>query len=143
MTDIREKAIEAAAKTKWEATVRSAVSVHLVLPQWGELPAPEREKMIADMRTSIDAYEAAMWRPIEEMKRDSTFYLIEVEATDETHNPLEEEDVFVTIGCNGFDDDGVDEWKLSGWNWSHDCLMECSGVIPRRFRPLPTPPEKS
>ena len=93
-----------------------------------------------DIRRAIAAYEAAMWGPIEEMKRDSTFYLIEVEATDETHNPLEEDDVFVTIGCNGFDDDGIDEWKLSGWNWSHDCLMECSGVIPRRFRAIPRAP---
>lgn len=91
------------------------------------------------LREAVAAYEAALWVPVEEMKRDSTFYLIEVEATDDAHNPLEEEDVFVTVGCNGFDNDGINEWKLTGWNWSHDCLAECSGVIPRRFRPIPLP----
>ena len=123
MTDRTEKAIEAA--------------YEILEPHFLSATGDVATDLI---RRAIAAYEAAMWGPIEEMKRDSTFYLIEVEATDETHNPLEEDDVFVTVGCNGFDDDGIDEWKLSGWNWSHDCLMECSGVIPRRFRAIPRAP---
>lgn len=53
MTEQTEKAIEAAAKVRWEGVANA-----LNLPAWRDLVESEREKLRADMRRDIAAYEA-------------------------------------------------------------------------------------
>lgn len=131
-----EKAIGAAHDAAKAAARSIGLNVDTITD--GEITGSEIAVII---RAAIAAYEKAMWRPIEEAPKDGTLYLLEVEIGEAVENPLDEEDRFVTIGGNNFDNDLIDEWKCAGWNWTHDCFSECRDIRPVRFRPLPKPEE--
>lgn len=55
---------------------------------------------------------------METAPRDDTLLILLVEFED---NSLEDTSEPVpTIGANGFDNTGEDEWKFAGWNWNSD-----------------------
>ena len=65
------------------------------------------------------------WLSMETAPRNNTIVRLLVEfednATDDGVGP------FPTIGANGYDEDGTDEWKFAGWNWTHDCFAQGTG----------------
>ena len=63
--------------------------------------------------------------PMESAPRDSTLVrlLVNFEANSLEDSP----DPVWTIGANCFDNDGIDEWKFAGWDWSQDCFAEGAG----------------
>lgn len=65
------------------------------------------------------------WRDMSSAPRDGTMLRLLVEF--EEHS-TEDEDQAPTIGANNFDNDEVDEWKFSGWCWTHDHFVEGKGV---------------
>lgn len=65
------------------------------------------------------------WRDMSTAPRDGTMLRLLVEF--EEHS-TEDADEAPTIGANNFDNDGVDEWKFSGWCWTHDHFTEGRGV---------------
>jgi hypothetical protein len=59
MTDPREKAIEAAARARYEA---------IDIGPWYDLCQEDKDALLGNMRHTIAAYEAAMWRQASECK---------------------------------------------------------------------------
>ena len=65
------------------------------------------------------------WRDMSTAPRDGTMLRLLVEFEE---HPTEDEDQAPTIGANNFDNDDVDEWKFSGWCWTHDHFVQGKGV---------------
>ena len=65
------------------------------------------------------------WRDMSTAPRDGTMLRLLVEFEE---HPTEDEDQAPTIGANNFDNDDVDEWKFSGWCWTHDHFVEGKGI---------------
>lgn len=42
-----------------------------------------------------------------------------------------------TVGHNGYDHTGIDEWQFVGWNWEQDCFCEGSGEVVA-WAPMPS-----
>lgn len=105
----RRQAIEAAAKAAYEA-------------EWGTCPSSAPNKMLDQylrvMEIGIAAYEAALWRPIEEAPTDGTWVILQT-------NSVQDLPAFTT--CAYYDPD-------AGW-----CVDELREAI--AFRPLPAPPQ--
>jgi len=65
--------------------------------------------------------------PMETAPRDSTMVRLLVEFDDETgHHALVDDVRGWTIGSNGFDNDGIDEWRFIGWSWCQDVFFDCT-----------------
>ena len=80
------------------------------------------------VRAEIQREAAIPWQPIETAPKDGTLLLLLVEADMACNcNPVEDEDWSRTVGFNNFDHDGEDEWKVTGWCWSHDHFTEGHG----------------
>lgn len=113
MTDeIREKAIEAACVEFTRGD----------MPSWRRWEEDERNETREAMARAIDAYERAMWRPVEEAPHDET----------------------VLLGCE-------QQWPSrvwisevgtasAGWKRGGVSTMHRHGMA-QFFRPLPLPPE--
>lgn len=78
------------------------------------------------------------WMPIESAPKDGTMLRLFVDYTNGDH-PLDDATKSWTIGFNGFEDTGEDEWKFAGWCWTHDHFVEGKGV-PIGWQPLPPAP---
>lgn len=69
-------------------------------------------------------------RPMDSAPRDGRILRLLVYYAEEgSENPLEDAHQAWTIGSNGFDNDGVDEWALAGWSWTHDCFTSGRGKV--------------
>lgn len=87
------------------------------------------------MRAAIAAYEQAMWRPIEEAKKDGT--IIDVWLGDASESDV---NFYCTEGTR----------RSPGWSWYRGKFRPCAGldvqapvfVTPTHYRPLPPPPGK-
>ena len=81
------------------------------------------------------------WLPIEGARKDGTLYalLVDYSGVDDG-KPLENALVARTIGFNNFDDNGDDEWKFAGWDWSQDYFTEGSRKVIAYHELLPLPP---
>lgn len=82
---------------------------------------------------AIAAYEAALWRPIEDHDGSRGVIMLEYETP---HGDLKFEPAW-------YEDDEMEKgwWGANlGWRDYHAETFEERGCVPRRFRPLPTPP---
>lgn len=68
-------------------------------------------------------------RPLDEAPKDHTMIWLLVDYSGDGANPLEDEILGWTIGHNGFDDTGVDEWEFAGWSWEQDCFTQGFGKV--------------
>lgn len=124
--------MEAAAKTLFENTP----IVGNRSWQWccDKLPALA-EKWRVCARAAIAAYEQAMWRPIEEAKKDGT--IIDVWLGDASESDV---NFYCTDGTR----------RSPGWSWYRGKFRPCAGldvqvpvfVTPTHYRPLPPRPGK-
>ena len=83
------------------------------------------------------------WLPINSAPKDGTILRLKVLFDD---NPLEDDASveLVTIGHNAFCNTGEDQWQFVGWDWTHDCYTQGTGVVTAwmplvDIRILPTP----
>jgi hypothetical protein len=58
--------------------------------------------------------------------RDGTMVRLLVDYAD-GGGPLEDAQIAWTIGFNGLEGTGEDEWKFAGWCWTHDHFTQGSG----------------
>ena len=72
---IDEKVLEAVARALAPTTWSVLDTVKEGSPIEREI-APQIRKSVADARTAIEAYEAALWRPIEEAPRDGSYICV-------------------------------------------------------------------
>ena len=146
MTD---KAIEAAAKIlcswlnkSWDGLSDEDISNRF--PDWsypiyGPRLQGGKPALIKIMRAAIAAYEQAMWRPIEEAKKDGTPILARIKDCLGREDLERWQGLYVVIRHPGLADDGFD----IGWNVA---APVGHGGFPDEwfdgFRPLPPPPGK-
>jgi len=76
------------------------------------------------------------WRDIASAPRDHRMLelIVDYSGEDADHALQDTARYGVTIGFNGFEDTGEDEWFLAGWCWSHDHFTAGRGV-PVAWRP--------
>lgn len=68
--------------------------------------------------------------PVTSAPRNHTWVRLLVDYSgEERPEPLEDADTAWSIGFNGFDHDGEDNWQFVGWDWSHDVIVKGSGKI--------------
>jgi hypothetical protein len=100
------------------------------------------ESLLAD-RAAAEAVERACWsadtpRPIATAPKDGTMLWLLVDyggdGIDGDH-PLADASIAWTIGFNNLEADGKDQWKFTGWCWSHDHFTEGRGQVPA-WKPL-------
>lgn len=72
------------------------------------------------------AAEPKGWLTMESAPKNGTMIRLLVDYTSGDH-PLEDAIQAWTIGFNGFEDTGDDEWKFAGWSWQQDCFTEGAG----------------
>jgi len=70
--------------------------------------------------------EIATFHPIEHYRKDGRLVLLKVRNGD---HPTENAPWWVTIGSNNYENDGIDEWSMAGWCWSHDHWTDGNGEI--------------
>lgn len=99
--------------------------------------AVELAETLAAAKSEIASLKAELarfvGRPIEEAPKDGT--MLRLLCKSGAH-PLADDDIYETIGFNSFDDSGIDEWQMAGWNWCHDKFCKGDG-IPTHFCFLP------
>lgn len=81
--------------------------------------------------TIIQAYKKQGWKEITEDLKDGEMLLLLVEEAD---HPLQDSLFTVTLGFNNYNEDGIDEWKIVGWCWSHDHFTEDKKAIPLLYK---------
>jgi len=137
MTDaIREKAIEAAARALLENAPGNQSGA--LLP-FEEQPRSVQEKLIADATVVVDAFEAAMWQPMESARKSGKTVLLGL------RNRLGNWRTFCGCWLSQTDiDDDFEEPKLfkPGWYETAEETEECWPVSPTHWRPLPLPPKE-
>ncbi len=80
---------------------------------------------------------------MEKAPKDGTLLLLLIAPDDNIRNALEDTEGYSrTVGFNNLDNDEVDEWRFSGWDWDHDCFREGSGT-PVAWMLYPSAPAKS
>ena len=84
--------------------------------------------------------EAAL--PLTDAPKDHTLLWLLVDYSGDGANPLEDEILGWTIGHNGFDHTGVDEWEFAGWSWEQDCFTQGVGNVVGWY-PLQRPDQHS
>ncbi|MBK8197004.1 MAG: hypothetical protein IPK75_01450 [Acidobacteria bacterium] len=69
-------------------------------------------------------------RPLDSAPRDGRILRLLVDYSEEdARHPLDDASEAWTIGSNAFDNDGVDEWEIAGWCWSHDHFTAGRGRV--------------
>jgi len=66
-------------------------------------------------------------RPMVDAPKDGTMVRLLVDYSDGGGALEDDHPRSWTIGFNGFEDTGEDEWKFAGWCWSHDHFTQGSG----------------
>jgi hypothetical protein len=66
--------------------------------------------------------------PMSEAPKDGTMVRLLVDYTDGGGALEDEHPQSWTIGFNGSEDTGEDEWKFAGWCWTHDHFTQGSGT---------------
>lgn len=95
--------------------------------------------MLRDLRAAFASSAApggvlpSEWQPMDSAPKDGTIIELVVDYTDGS-GPLMDAILACTIGWNGFDDHGVDEWHFAGWDWCQDYVCAGSGT-PVAWRP--------
>ena len=112
--------------------LRRAIAAH------ARLTAPEPTRAGDDREVELEAWarqfsDLAEWQPMDTAPRDDTLVELVVDYAEGDH-ALQDALVACTIGFNGFDNHGVDEWKFAGWCWTHDHFVEGKGT-PIAWRP--------
>lgn len=85
-------------------------------------------------------------RPMETAPRDHTLVavLVDYSHCDGHDCRMNDADRAWTLGLNGFDDTGLDEWQLVGWSWSHDEFCNgTGGGTPIGWLPFPFQKEEA
>lgn len=75
----------------------------------------------------ITTYLKNGWKYIDDTIKDGEIYILLVENSE---TPLQDDIYTTTIGFNTLNDSGDDKWRLVGWNWSQDELVEDLTAIP-------------
>jgi len=88
---------------------------------------------IAERVLALLGTHAGQWQPIDTAPKDDTLVELVVDYLHGDH-PLSDARLACTIGFNGFDNHGVDEWKFAGWCWTQDEFVQGQGVV-RAWRP--------
>lgn len=65
------------------------------------------------------------WNSMKSAPKDGTIVRLLVRF--ETNQLDDDDEVSATIGTNGCENDCIDEWKIVGWCWSHDCFTSATG----------------
>ena len=65
-------------------------------------------------------------RPMETAPRDHTLVALLVDYEGAGDCRIDDADRAWTLGLNGYDHTGLDEWQLVGWSWCHDQF--CNGT---------------
>ncbi len=79
----------------------------------------------------LEAYKKEGWKEITPNIKDGVMYLLLIEKSE---TPLQDSLFSVTLGFNNYEDDGIDEWKMSGWCWSHDHFTQDKTGIPLLYK---------
>ena len=86
------------------------------------------------------------WQSIDSAPKDGTLLLLLVGFHDGNHSadykPTEDAATWRTVGFNGLDNTGDDEWFMAGWCWEHDHFTDGGGK-PIAWQPLADKPRES
>ena len=68
-------------------------------------------------------------KPITAEVKDGSLVVLYVEGGKNPTGDVGPGEIWQTIGFNTLKDTGDDEWKMAGWNWTHDFFTEGSGTV--------------
>jgi hypothetical protein len=110
--------------------------IRAALARWNALPDDERNGERPYIMGFNAGWEEALQnalepQPIETAPKDDTmvWLLISYEDRDASDHPLTDAAIAWTIGFNGLENTGQDEWKFVGWCWSHDHFTDGRGKV--------------